>query len=79
MSRDGRMGKPKHCMKPTKVRIINWLNRKTMKIEYGIDVKVEDKWHHTLEDGKPIIYKDKTEAVKKKRQLQQEYGLIKPM
>jgi len=54
-------------MKPVSqpMKIISWLNIKTGKQQWGVDIKVNGEWCHLSENGKPCIYDTKKEAKQK--------------
>jgi len=66
-------------IRPKQFRLHIWLNTETRKEEYGIQAKVDGKWIHCSEDGKPLIYPDRSDARAKMMELSNNnpYGTLK--
>lgn len=52
-----------------KYRSKRWFNIKKRKIVFGLEAKIDGKWHPVCEDNKPLIYGDRAEAIKKVKDL----------
>lgn len=53
-----------------KVRLHEWLNIQTLKVEYGLQILVGKKWHHVAENGVGCIFRNRARAERKMRALQ---------
>jgi hypothetical protein len=56
-------------IKPTKFRLHLWLNTETRQEEYGIQSKIGNRWTHCSENGKPLIFPVKADAIAKMMEL----------
>jgi hypothetical protein len=62
--------------KPQKIKYKknDWLNTQTRTPMYGIDARVDGKWHYVAEDGKPLLYQTAEERDRRIKELRRAQG-----
>jgi hypothetical protein len=56
-------------IRPKQFRLHLWLDRQRMTEMHGIQAKVNGKWTHCSENGKPLLFDSKDEANEKMMEL----------
>jgi hypothetical protein len=56
----------------TGFKIISWFKKASMSVVFGIDAKVDGAWYHLSEDGKPLFFDNRKDALARKRELQKD-------
>lgn len=52
-----------------KTRLHEWLDLKTMRPRFGVQVCCNRQWRHVAENGKPCVYETEAEAERKRTEL----------
>jgi len=55
-----------------RTREADWLDTKSMKTLFGIQVRVRSRWCYAHSDGKPLIYATKAERDAKRAELRRQ-------
>jgi hypothetical protein len=51
------------------MKVVKWFNAKTGETLYGVDIKVNGKWHHMKDGDEEPFYKTEHEAAQKIKQM----------